>query len=200
MTEAVGPSTGAAPPPPPPGPRLRLRPVRRDDLALLRRWISDPEAASFNWFGFISETRWQQDYDENGLLSDDHGNLIVEIDVATGPGGTPTPTPIGDVSYYTVRYGPNTASRCHGIGIHLTPEWRGHGYGTEAQRQLAAYLFATTTIERLEAATDVDNLAEQRSLEKAGFTREATIRQASFREGSWHDLALYRRLRGDQAG
>jgi RimJ/RimL family protein N-acetyltransferase len=201
MSDTMGPPSGTAPPPPSsrraqPS-RVRLRPVRREDLPLRRRWLGDPESAGFNWFGFHGEHRSQHDFDETGMLDDDHGNLMVEIDLQPEPGGPPTPTPIGDVSYYTVRYGPNTASRCYGIGVHLAPEWRGHGYGTEAQRQLAAYLFAITTVERLEAGTDVDNLAEQRSLEKAGFTREATLRHAQFRAGAWHDLALYRRLRGD---
>jgi hypothetical protein len=74
----------------------------------------------------------------------------------------------------------------------------GQGHGAEAQRQLAAYLFATTRVERLEASTDVDNLAEQRSLEKAGFTREGVLRSAQFRDGAFHDLVLYSRLRGDR--
>jgi RimJ/RimL family protein N-acetyltransferase len=52
-------------------------------------------------------------------------------------------------------------------------------------------------VERLEASTDVDNLAEQRALERAGFTREAVLRHAQFRDGGFHDLVLYSRLRGD---
>ena len=84
------------------------------------------------------------------------------------------------------------------VGIALLPEHRGQGHGADAQRQLAAYLFANTRVERLEASTDVDNLAEQRSLEKAGFTREGVLRSAQFRDGAFHDLVLYSRLRGDQ--
>ena len=38
---------------------------------------------------------------------------------------------------------------------------------------LAAYLFATTRVNRVEASTDIENRAEQRSLEKAGYVREA---------------------------
>ncbi|MGH3733570.1 MAG: GNAT family N-acetyltransferase [Acidimicrobiales bacterium] len=48
--------------------------------------------------------------------------------------------------------------------------------GTEAQRHLVDYLFRTTTAHRLEAATEMDNLAEQRALEKVGFRREGVMR------------------------
>ncbi len=73
----------------------------------------------------------------------------------------------------------------------------GRGHGTAAQRALADHLFATTLIERLEAGTDVDNIAEQRALEKAGFTGEGVLRHAQFRGGRWRDLVLYSRLRAD---
>jgi RimJ/RimL family protein N-acetyltransferase len=68
---------------------------------------------------------------------------------------------------------------------------RGQGFGSVAQRLLAAYLFATTSVNRIEAGTDVDNLAEQRALEKAGFTREGVLRGAQHRAGAWHDLMIY---------
>jgi RimJ/RimL family protein N-acetyltransferase len=86
---------------------------------------------------------------------------------------------------------------CWNIGIDLVPEGRGQGFGTEAQRLLAGYLFATTKVNRVEASTDVENMSEQRSLEKAGFTREGVVRGAQFRGGSFHDLVVYARLRSD---
>jgi RimJ/RimL family protein N-acetyltransferase len=50
----------------------------------------------------------------------------------------------------------------------------------------------------VEASTDVENLAEQRALERAGFTREGVLRHAQFRDGGFRDLVLYSRLRGDR--
>jgi RimJ/RimL family protein N-acetyltransferase len=43
----------------------------------------------------------------------------------------------------------------------------------------------------------VTNAAEQRALERAGFTREGVLRHAQFREGGFHDLVLYSKLRGE---
>ena len=89
--------------------------------------------------------------------------------------------PIGIVGWHAVGYGPNAESSGWNIGIALLPEARGHGHGTDAQALLAAYLFENTDVNRIEAQTDVDNIAEQRSLEKAGFVREGTARGAQFR-------------------
>ena len=183
----MAPSDPAGPQGPAP-PNLRLRPVRGDEVELLERWRADPEAQGrFGWFGFTPPGTLRRRHDADGLLGADRGNLIVE---AAG-------TPVGEVTYITVHHGPPPASRAFNIGIWLLPEHRGRGLGAEAQRQLAAYLFATTTVERVEASTDVANAAEQRALERAGFTREGVLRRAQFREGGFHDLVLYSKLRGE---
>ncbi len=77
-------------------------------------------------------------------------------------------TVLGSVGWHAVRHGPGDIAKALNIGITLLPEQRGRGYGTAAQEALAHYLFQTTLVERLEAETDVDNLAEQQALEKAG--------------------------------
>jgi RimJ/RimL family protein N-acetyltransferase len=86
------------------------------------------------------------------------------------------------------------------IGIALLPAARGHGYGTEAHRLLTRYLFAHTTVHRIEAATEVGNVAERRALEKAGFTREGVLRGIGWRDGAWRDGVMYSLLRTDPAG
>lgn len=105
--------------------------------------------------------------------------------------------PVGDVSWHPVWYGPTAGSRALNIGIGLVPAARGRGIGTLAQRLLAEHLFASTDVHRVEASTDVANLAEQRCLQKAGFTREGVLRGAQQRADGWHDLVSYAVLRGD---
>ena len=61
----------------------------------------------------------------------------------------------------------------------------------------ASYLFPTYTVMRVEALTGVTNLPEQHALEKAGFTREVTVRKAQWRIGEWRDLVMYSKLRGE---
>ena len=122
------------------------------------------------------------------MLGADHGNLVVEVD---GVGM------VGDVGWVPVFHGPPPNCRALNVGIGLFERHRGRGYGTEAQRLLAAYLFSYTRFERLEASTDVTNVAEQRALTKAGFSREGVLRHAQWRAGAFHDTVLCGRLRDD---
>jgi len=102
---------------------------------------------------------------------------------------------VGEVQRHQVLRGP--ASPCWNIGIALLAAERGNGYGKRAQRLLAEYLFAHTQVNRVEASTDVENIAEQRARESAGFTREGVLRGACFRSGAWRDMASYSVLRSE---
>lgn len=164
----------------------RLRPVEAHDLDLVTSVNRDPRlAGTSSWFGFGSDRSRREQFDENGFLSDTKGMLIVEDQGEA----------VGAVSWHEVSYGPGPGSNCWNIGVWLHPDGRGRGIGTTAQAQLVDYLFDTTPVERVEAATDVDNVAEQRALDKAGFQREGVLRQVQFRAGELHDLVVYSRLR-----
>lgn len=171
------------------GELINLRPVRRDDLPILESWINNVEVNSvYNTFGLQPTTGLDGGFNSTGLLDDRHGELLIVL---------PNDTVVGSVGYRQVTYGPNSGSQAYAIGIHLIPEARGKGYGTEAQRLIAAYLFATYPIVRVEAETDIENVPEQRSLEKAGYSREGVARQAQWRDGAHHDLVRYSKLRGE---
>jgi [ribosomal protein S5]-alanine N-acetyltransferase len=110
----------------------------------------------------------------------------------------PEGTLAGIVSWRSIQTG-GPEGGCLDIGALLFPEYRGRGLGTAAQRLLVEYLFATTLANRLQAITDVDNLAEQKALERAGFRREGVMRGLAFIGGRWRDGMLYARLRDDPA-
>jgi hypothetical protein len=46
-------------------------------------------------------------------------------------------------------------------------------------------------------SSTADNVAEQRALERIGFTREGVLREAAFRDGAWRDAVIYALLRDD---
>lgn len=171
--------------------RVRLRDVVLADADLLEAWDTPAGQGEFNDFGMPRRPAPREKMAEGPLRSEEKGQLIVEL-VAHG-------TPIGTIGWHRVMYGPNPESAAWNIGIALAPEFHGMGYGTEAQRQVAAYLFETTTVNRVEASTDVENLPEQRSLEKAGYRREGVQRGAQYRAGGFHDLITYSRTRDDPA-
>ena len=153
---------------------LGLRAVTAADAALITS--KDP----FNDFGAI-------DSDRTGM-SPNNDAIVFRLE---------DDAPVGSVSWRLVRYGPNLESRGWNIGIEIAPEQRGRGYGSQAQRILAEYLFEVSAANRVEASTDITNVAEQRALEKAGYTREGVLRGAQFRQGEWHDLVVYAILRSD---
>lgn len=173
-----------------PGYRVRLRHATQADAELLELWQSPDYRGEFNDFGLPSRPLGAA-IAERGLIGEERGALIVEVLAGSRP--------IGSVSWHGVRYGPNPESLVWNIGINLIPDARGHGFGGEAQRLLADRLFATTTVNRVEAMTDIDNEREQRALDKAGFVREGVLRGAQFRAGRWHDIVVYSRLRPEVA-
>lgn len=139
-----------------------LRPVTELDLDKLDEMFADPEAIGvYNWGGFSDSTKWRRQWQENSLISDERSVLMIDISGDTA----------GFVSWSRLPTSPH--AYVFEFGISLWPRWRGKGHGTNAQRLLARYLFAHSPVHRIQAWTDADNLAEQRSLEKAGFTREA---------------------------
>ena len=163
----------------------RLRPARPEDAPLLAAWRAEPCSPYEDWTGpnprgIGAAVR---------LLPPAGGGDLVVTDGSDQP--------IGTVSWHPVLYGPNLGSQALDIGIALRPIAQGCGHGARAQRMLAKYLFATTPVFRVQASTDVLNIAEQRALERAGFHREGVLRGAQWRLGDWHDLVSYARLRGD---
>jgi RimJ/RimL family protein N-acetyltransferase len=161
------------------------------DAALLDARDADPAMrGEFNDLGQPSSKPLADRLaDGKRMVSPERGRLLVErID---------DEAVIRDVSWHPVMYGPNEQSRALNIGVALYPDARGHGFGAEAQRMLAELLLEQFAVERVEASTDVDNVAEQRSLEKAGFAREGVIRRAQYRASAYHDLVNYSFVRDD---
>lgn len=83
------------------------------------------------------------------------------------------------------------------VGYWLGPAFWGRGLATEALRALTDYAFATYDLARLYAVVFAWNPASARVLEKAGFRREARLRNAVTKDGETIDALLYARLRGE---
>ena len=166
---------------------IRLRPVGVDDLAMFGRFLTEPGLIGLDWAGFRDAQAPARRFAVDGYLGTDDGRLIVE---ATAEAAT-----VGFVSYAAGSYG--GLARYWEIGIALLPEWRGKGIGWHAQAMLCDYLFSHTPAQRIQAGTHAENLAEQKSLVKAGFQLEGIVRACEFRAGRWRDGYLYSRLRDD---
>jgi ribosomal-protein-alanine N-acetyltransferase len=169
------------------GDEIHLRPVDERDLGLLGRFDTGPALTEpFEWRGYRDTGARRRRWEHDGYLGADDSLLVVSL---------------GDGKFAGfVGWRPLVASGPQGViqmAIVLLPEHRGRGIGSRAQQLLADYLFSTTTVNRLEATTEVENLAEHRALERAGFTREGLLRGRGFVRRQWRDGYIYSRLRDD---
>jgi [ribosomal protein S5]-alanine N-acetyltransferase len=167
---------------------VTLRAFREEDLGFLDRLCADPAAlGAFEWFGFRDVRSWRRRWEQDGFVGPDSTALAVVA--ADG-------TLIGIASWKAIGRG-GSPGVCYEIGLALLPQHRGQGLGTAAQRLLIDHLFRFTTVHRPEAGTDAENLAEQKALERIGFTREGVLREVAFRDRTWRDTLLYGLLRQD---
>lgn len=169
---------------------VRLRPVEESDLPLLVRFDTEPGLHEpFEWKGFRYPQERRRRWELDGYLGTDDSVLVVAV---------PDGSFAGFVSWTALRRSTPIAPVIgYRIGIAMLPEYRGRGLGSGAQCLLADHLFWTTLANRVEAGTDLENAAEQRALEKAGFQREGIVRGAGYLEGRFRDGVTYSRLRSD---
>ncbi|WP_035858912.1 GNAT family N-acetyltransferase [Cryptosporangium arvum] len=166
---------------------LRFRPVAEKDLVLFQRLRTDPEFWGPGWPGFDDPGQPARRLASDGYFSESNSWLVAE----RGPDA------VALLNWRTSSIGAPRLS--WEIGIVVVPERRGQGIGWRAQAMLCDYLFDHGPVQRIQAGTRVENIAEQKSLVKAGFQLEGRVRAAEFADGEWRDGLLYSRLRTDPA-
>ena len=162
-----------------------LRPLRMDELGLIREeqermnpW--DPPNAAW-------ERRLRRRIERSGRLVEGRLDLGIEVDGRL----------VGDIG---ARRPPGTLPPgVFEIGIALFSDAdRGRGYGGEAVHVLTRYLFDELDASRVQASTDVGNVAMRRVLEKLGYTYEGTLRAfMPGTNGTRADYAMYGFTRAD---
>ena len=81
------------------------------------------------------------------------------------------------------------------LGYWLGEEYWGRGIVSAAIRKFAPWVMERYSLTRLHADCFTDNPASSRVLEKAGFTRESTMRRAAIKLGEIKDMHVYVMLR-----
>lgn len=138
--------------------RLQLRRIESEDLPLLVHWSNDP--ASYGDYltpERLSSEQLRDQLHSGALWSESRKIFLIEL--REGP-------PIGTLHYWLRHKEAKTAA----ISVRIaSPEQRGKGYGTEAQKGLMSLLFNREGVAQVEMYTDVNNEAQQRCLRKLGF-------------------------------
>ncbi len=152
-----------------------LRPYREDEL---EEAVRQAQAAESRVGGTPTPEQVAQRVERSGAFVDGHLELAIEVD--------------GRLCGSIQARAPERAlprGVCE-LGIDLVPEARGRGAGTEAVRLLGEHLLENG-YPRVQASTDVDNVAMRRALERAGFAFEGVL-GAFMPDGDGRaDYALY---------
>jgi RimJ/RimL family protein N-acetyltransferase len=77
------------------------------------------------------------------------------------------------------------------IGWSLHPDAQGHGYATEAARELLRIGFEDLGLHRIAADADPRNTGSIRIMERLGMRHEALYREAFYLKGEWVDEIHY---------
>jgi ribosomal-protein-alanine N-acetyltransferase len=159
------------------GKKVNLRVMEKEDLPLFAEWVNKPESlGEYNPLWQRSKAEWEKRYDNPSAEE-----KWFSIEKKDG-------TKAGFIQQFTI-------DSVLEVGYFLAPEERGKGYCTEAVQLMVDYLFLSKEIVRIQAHTDVGNVASQRVLEKAGFKKEGTIRKKEFVRGEWRDRHIFSILR-----
>jgi RimJ/RimL family protein N-acetyltransferase len=165
------------------GKYVNLRAMEPEDIPLLSDWLSNLEfQGQYTPLLQRSMAEWKKLF---GDISEDHKAFIIE---------KKNGTKIGLITYFIVQGGPY---RFLEIGYFMIMSERKHGYCTEAVQIFIDFLFLSQAIERVQATTDSRNSASQRVLQKAGFSKEGTMRKAIFMKGNYVDITLFSIIRED---
>lgn len=93
----------------------------------------------------------------------------------------------GVISLHTI----NTHNHCAEIGYWMHPDMRGQGIATTAAKLITNLGITSIGFRRIEGVVDVENIASQKLLLKAGYEREGVLKKKVTREdGSQLDMAM----------
>jgi ribosomal-protein-alanine N-acetyltransferase len=162
------------------GKNVNLRVFERDDVDFLAESINDVDFDSeFLPVSQTSKAEVMRKFDNPSqvALVCERQRFIIE---------TRDGTRVGTIAHWLAQ-----PEKFMEIGYDVVRKERGKGYGAEAVQLIVDYLFLSKNVARVQAFTDVRNKASQRVLEKAGFKREGTLREAGFVRGHRADAYIY---------
>ena len=163
---------------------FKLRPFRDSDLAGLVKYANNYNIAKYltNQFPHPYTEEDGRKFISNVTNSDPVNVFAIEVNgEAAGAIGI---FPQSDIHEKNAE-----------MGYWLAEPYWGKGIVTRAIGQIVEYGFKTFDISRIYARPFATNRASQRVLEKAGFTCEARLKNALYKNGSYMDELIYRKIK-----
>lgn len=169
------------------GKEIKLRPIEEGDLGLMVQWFNDPELAHLvvGWDFPISLAQ-QKEWFKDSLSNRRNQRWIIE-DIESNPLGL---TGLWDIDWH---------NRQALSGIKLgSVDARGKGYGTDVINTIMTYAFCQVGLNRLWADILEYNIPSYKVyVEHCGWKVEGVLRQAVFKDGTFHNLIRVAILRDE---
>ena len=147
-------------------PRFVMRPFHQRDLDAFYAYRNDPPVAEYQGWPMPYTRAMADEFIADMLKMEPNVpgewyQMAIEL--------KETGEMIGDLAYYLLKNDQRQAE----IGLTLASAYHGRGYAVEIVERLLAYLFDELQLHRVRAGVDPDNPPSWRTLERAGFRREA---------------------------
>lgn len=166
-----------------------LRKMTWEDTDKIVAWRNSEEVRS----RFIYRGTFTREGHENWIRTMVETGKVVQMIICD----LETETPLGSVY---IRDIDRTHQKAE-YGIFIGEESaRGRGVGTAAAKLMLKYCFCEEKLHRVFLRAIADNLRAIRSYEKAGFRREALLREDVLLDGEYKDIVLMGILAEDLAG
>jgi len=159
----------------PSGDRLTLRAATADDADFVAEYWNRPQIRRYT-----HQHDPQTPAEVRSWLEQDQDDFVDFVPCRDGE-------PVGFGWAFDVDDVASTAE----IGYWICATERGQGYATETVELLAEWAFEDRQLHRLQARVFAGNEASERVLEKAGFEREGTLREAYRVEGERVDATVF---------
>ena len=156
---------------------VNLRIEEKEDMRLVAEWVNNPDYFG-EYIPLMQQSRTELEKGYETMPPEVRWFIIEKKDGSK----------IGSIGHFPV-------GKLFEMGYAIIPSERGKGCCTEAVKIMVDYLFLSKDIGRIQAHTDIRNVASQKVLEKVGFKNEGTIRKSNFIRGEWRDMYLYSILR-----
>ncbi|KAF2432525.1 GNAT family acetyltransferase [Tothia fuscella] len=167
-----------------------------EDRAFMHSLWLDPESYYLNNYLQLLKPISRRNYDihneskkSNRLL-----NVLICIPAHVKCSGTQQesscrpekPTPIGFVNLHGLSQD-HRQHRTLDIGILIAPQYRGHGYGSDAIRWVLNWGFRTAGLHRIGLQSGSFNTGAIVIWQRLGFNEDGRDREAVWENGGWHD-------------
>jgi RimJ/RimL family protein N-acetyltransferase len=170
------------------GEKVLLRSLELDDLNLFWGWFADREVINYSLGTWLFP--WSKSETENWLqqtLRDKETLTLGVVEKATGKligyAGISSVSRVNHSGEYYIFLGDKGS-------------W-GKGYGTEVTQLIVHYGFASLNLHRIMLTVSALNIGGVKAYTRAGFQQEGVLREASFRDGAYHDKLVMALLRSE---